>query len=158
MNNNIFQELIKKQRKNLISDKKLSLSDLKRIASYLNSSICTDQCSFWNGYVTTNKLSVKSETSFVNFFFNGKKQALHRILYYNFIDELNENEYLKFNCENKGKCCSLQHFSKVKEKDKPKDKEIELVTSKEPIISEENLEINNSKKESKNKKPITVEF
>jgi len=145
MNNNIFQELIKKQRKNLIPDKKLSLSDLKRIASYLNSSICTEQCSFWNGYVTTNKLL------FVNFFFNGKKHALHRILYYNFIDELNENEYLKFNCENKGKCCSLQHFSKVKEK----DKSIEPI---EPILPEENLEINNSKKESKNKKPITVEF
>ena len=116
MNNNIFQELIKKQRKNLHSDKKLSLSDLKRIASYLNSSIFTNDCSFWNGYVTVSKLSVKSETSFVNFFFNGKKQALHRILYYNFIDDLNENEYLKFSCENKGKCCTLNHFTTIKEK------------------------------------------
>ncbi len=78
----------------------MSLSDLKRIASYLNSSIFTNECSFWNGYITVSKLSVKSETAFVNFFFNGKKQALHRILYYNFIDDLNENEYLKFSCEN----------------------------------------------------------
>ena len=74
MNNNIFQELIKKQRKNLNSDKKLSLSDLKRIASYLNSSIFTNECSFWNGYITISKLSVKSETAFVNFFFNGKNE------------------------------------------------------------------------------------
>jgi hypothetical protein len=151
MNNNIFQELIKKQRKNLHSDKKLSLSDLKRIASYLNSSIFTNDCSFWNGYVTVSKLSVKSETSFVNFFFNGKKQALHRILYYNFIDDLNENEYLKFSCENKGKCCTLTHFTTIKEKN----------IQSEPLnnIVEDNIvEINDSKKESKNKKSITVEF
>lgn len=152
MNNNIFQELIKKQRKNLNSDKKLSLSDLKRIASYLNSSIFTSECSFWNGYITISKLSVKSETAFVNFFFNGKKQALHRILYYNFIDDLNENEYLKFSCENKGKCCTLLHFTTVNEKNKEHLQE----ASKEITItnSEENLD----KKESKNKKSITVEF
>jgi hypothetical protein len=150
MNNNIFQELIKKQRKNLNSDKKLSLSDLKRIASYLNSSIFTNECSFWNGYITISKLSVKSETAFVNFFFNGKKQALHRILYYNFIDDLNENEYLKFSCENKGKCCTLLHFTTVNDKNKDHLSE----HSKEPTNSEENLD----KKESKNKKSITVEF
>lgn len=152
MNNNIFQELIKKQRKNLNSDKKLSLSDLKRIASYLNSSIFTNECSFWNGYITISKLSVKTETAFVNFFFNGKKQALHRILYYNFIDDLNENEYLKFSCENKGKCCTIAHFTTIN--DKNKDHLSEPSKEQTIINSEENLD----KKDSKNKKPITVEF
>jgi len=153
MNNNIFQELIKKQRKNLVSDKKLLLSDLKRIASYLNSSIFTNECCFWNGYITVSKSSIKSETSFVNFFFNGKKQALHRILYYNFIDDLNENEYLKFSCDNKGKCCSLIHFIKVNEKNSN-----QVAPDTSNLISEKNLEINDTKKESKNKKSIIVEF
>jgi len=157
MNNYIFQELIKKQRKNLIADKKLSLSDLKRVSSYLNSSIFTHECTLWSGYVTESKSSKKtSNLHFINFFFNGKKQALHRLLYYNFVDELNDNEYLKFSCENKGKCCCLEHIIKVNEKNKD---EKELVDKSEELS--ENLEKtseNLEKKESKNKKIITVEF
>lgn len=102
----IYQELIQKQRKNLVGDRKLSLQDLNRIASYLPDSIFTDKCSLWEGYVTE-----INNNSFVNFFFNGKKQALHRILFYNFINDVNSNEYLKFTCENKGKCCCVNHIS-----------------------------------------------
>ena len=141
MNNIIFQELIKNQRKNLLSNKKLSFSDLKRISSYINTSIFNNECSLWLGYVTlvSNKTKVNT-SSFVNFFFNGKKQALHRILYYNFIGELADSEYLKYTCNNKGNCCTLLHIIKVN-----------------------NLpEINNlsefEDKDSKNKKKITVEF
>ena len=146
MNNNIFQELIKNQRKNLISDKKLSLSDLKRISSYLETSIFSNNCSFWTGYVTEIKSTYDSESkssSFVNFFFNGKKQALHRLLYYNFVDDLLDNEYLKFNCNKKSHCCTLSHIIKVNENKSDTDKI---------------LLINIDKKESKKKKDITVEF
>jgi hypothetical protein len=73
MNNNIYQELIKNQRKNLIGGKTLTLFDLKRISSYLNSSIFTNDCSFWTGYVT-NSSTEKHISGFVNFFFKGKKQ------------------------------------------------------------------------------------
>ena len=86
----IFQELIQNQRKNIISDKKLSLSDLKRISIYLSNSIFTNDCSLWDGYVT----EIKNNNAFVNFFFNGKKQALHRLLYNNFVNDINENEYI----------------------------------------------------------------
>jgi hypothetical protein len=48
----------------------------------------------------------------VNFYFNGKKCALHRLLYVNFRGKLNDNDYLYFNCNNKGKCCNINHFSK----------------------------------------------
>ena len=123
----IYQELIKNQRKNINNDKKLSLSDLKRISTYLSNSIFTNNCSLWEGYVGFNKIKeTESNTeiikikdynnAFVNFFFNGKKQALHRILYNNFINNINENEYLKFTCENKGKCCSINHIVLLKEK------------------------------------------
>ena len=139
MNKNIiFQELIEKQRKNLILERKLSFSDIKRLSSYLNSSLFTLTCSLWTGYVT----EIKNSSVFVNFFFNGKKQALHRILYYNFVDDISENEYLKYTCENKGKCCCINHLTKIKEK----------------TIENNDIKDTNSDSETKNKKNITVEF
>lgn len=137
--NNIYQELIQNQRKNLNQDKKLSLSDLKRVSTYLNKTIFSDECSLWQGYVT----EIKKSSSFVNFFFKGKKQALHRLLYYNFFNDITNSEYLKFTCENKGKCCTLNHFLLVKDK----NQDIEN--------KKENLEINI---ENKSKKDITVIF
>lgn len=164
MNKNlIFQELIRNQRKNLNADKKLNLSDLKRISSYLNKSIFTeDECSLWDGYVT----EIKNSSAFVNFFFNGKKQALHRLLYYNFINDINDNEYLKFTCCNKGKCCCINHLVLVKEKNKEEDigknkGEIET-NNEESETKRNNKKIKIIKKEDppkdKGKKDITVEF
>ena len=106
--NLFFQELIKNQRKNLIVEKKLKLSDLKRIASYLSISIFENNCSIWHGYIT----EFKNNSYYINFYFNGKKHALHRLLYYNFIDDIEDNEYLKYNCIDKGKCCCIYHFTK----------------------------------------------
>jgi len=156
MNNIIFQELIKNQRKNLLSNKKLSYSDLKRISSYINTSIFNNDCSIWLGYITvisnkhnvgTDKVPEIKNTSFINFFFNGKKQALHRILYYNFIGELSDSEYLKYSCDNKGSCCTLSHISKVNNlNDTDNLPEINNLSEFEDI------------KNSKNKKKITVEF
>lgn len=42
------------------------------------------------------------------------KAALHRLLYSNFVDHLSEDEYLKFTCDNKGKCCNIYHMKKFK--------------------------------------------
>lgn len=115
MNSNInnqnifFQELIKNQRKNLILERKLKLSDLKRISSYLSTSIFEKKCTIWNGYIT----EFKNNSYYINFYFNGKKQAIHRLLYYNFIDDIEDSEYLKYNCIDKGKCCCIFHFSKI---------------------------------------------
>ena len=137
--NIIFQDLIKNQRKILLPERKLSLSDLKRISSYLTTSIFTENCSIWCGYVT----EIKNNCHFVNFFFNGKKQALHRILYYNFVDDICDNEYLKFSCDNKGKCCCINHIMKV------------VNTTDKPKPHYETVEIDVVPK---NKKKITVEF
>jgi hypothetical protein len=116
-NNNqniIYQELIKNQRKDLTLEKKLKLSDLKRISSYLSTSIFGNNCSIWNGYIT----EFKNNSHYINFYFNGKKHALHRLLYYNFIGEIEENEYLKYKCVNKGRCCCIEHFEKVNSNEK----------------------------------------
>ena len=157
MNKNlIFQDLIKNQRKNISNDRKLSLSDLKRISSYLNKSIFTDECSLWDGYIT----EIKNTTCFINFFYNGKKQALHRLLFYNYVDEVSDNEYLKYSCENKGKCCCIKHILRLK-------KNNEASKSKTVDKSENNTETNNTETNNTEtndsetsivKKKITVEF
>ncbi len=108
---NILIELIKNQKKTIVPDKKLLYNDLKRISKYLNNSIFTDECSLWTGYITIIKNDDKN--SYINFYYNGKKYALHRLLYNNFIGELSDSEYIKFKCPNKGKCCNISHFYKI---------------------------------------------
>lgn len=107
-NNNILIDLIQYQKKDLSFDKKLLYNDLKRISKYLIISIFHDECSIWNGYIASAK------NSYINFYFNKKKNALHRLLYINYIDNLEDNEYIKFICNNKGVCCNINHMYKVK--------------------------------------------
>jgi hypothetical protein len=106
----ILVELIKNQKKEVSVDKKLLYNDLKRISKYLQTSIFTDECSLWNGYITSIKNDEKN--LYINFFFKGKKHALHRLLYLNYNGILHDSEYIKFKCSNKGKCCNINHFYK----------------------------------------------
>jgi len=107
---NILCELINNQRKDVHIDKKLSYNDLKRMSKYLNTSIFGNECSLWKGYITFIK---HDETkSYINFFFRKKKYALHRLLYNNFVNYIDDSEYIKFKCPNKGKCCNINHFYK----------------------------------------------
>ena len=110
-NDKILIELIQNQKKTVINDKKLIYNDLRRISKYLSKSIFGNNCVLWNGYVTTIKNDDKN--SYINFYFNGKKYALHRLLYQNYVGELQDSEYIKFSCQNKGKCCTIGHFYKI---------------------------------------------
>jgi hypothetical protein len=121
-NTELLNELLQKQLKTVPGDKKFRYNDLKRLCKYITSSIFDDDvCSLWKGYVTnTNNVS---KGIYINFYFKGKKTALHRLLYINFVGPLTDDEYLKFSCEHKGKCCNVTHlkkFSYVK-KEKPKE-------------------------------------
>jgi len=116
-NNDILIELINNQLKTLPNDKKLLYNDLKRICKYIKTSIFTDECSLWYGYITVIKNDDKK--SYINFYYAGKKYALHRLLYLNFKGDLSDSEYIKFNCINKGKCCNINHFYKIKKDDIP---------------------------------------
>lgn len=101
----LLNEMIEKQRNDCSINKLLACSDLKRIIKYTDKSIFdTDDCCIWQGYVTNNK------GKYINFYFNRKKVALHRLLYLNFKDELYDNSYLTFTCTNKGICCNLNHL------------------------------------------------
>ncbi len=113
--NNILLDLISNQVKNVPTEKKLSYSDLIRISKNLNSSIFGNQCAIWTGYVTSIKHDERNV--YINFYFNGKKYALHRLLYVNYIGELHESEYIKFNCVNKGRCCNINHIYKNNKSD-----------------------------------------
>jgi hypothetical protein len=109
MGKDTIKELMEKQLDNVPEDYKLSESDLKRILKYIVSSLFDkDKCCLWNGYITTNK------GLYVNFYFKKKKMALHRLLYLNFIGEIYENNYLTYNCHNKGKCCNINHIERKK--------------------------------------------
>lgn len=127
--NELLNELIQKQLKNVPITKKLRYSDLKRLCKYFNTSIFDEnKCCLWNGYITNERNTNKGV--YINFYFKGKKIALHRLLYINFIDNLSDNEYLKFTCENKGKCCNVAHLKKFTYiKKKKTDKETTITTT-----------------------------
>ena len=103
----ILNELINKQRKHIPKTKKLQYNDLLRMSKYLKSSIHGDECTLWTGY------NEPLKHKHVLFYFNKKKQALHRLLYINFVDDLTENEYLMYSCYNR-KCCNVDHMNKYK--------------------------------------------
>ena len=109
---------------------KLSLQDLKRISNNLDTSIFNEnECVIWKGYVTNKNNSQRAK--YINFYFNHKKMALHRLLYINFIDFLDKNQYIKYTCNNKGQCCNLNHIKKVNNaKQKTKEKPV-IITKKE---------------------------
>jgi hypothetical protein len=114
-NNTLLNELVQMQRTKIPLQKKISFVDMKRICKNINSSIFdTDNCCLWQGYITNNDHPEKGV--YINFYFKGKKVALHRILYINYVDNLNSDEYLKYVCNNVGKCCNMHHLKKFKYK------------------------------------------
>jgi hypothetical protein len=109
--NYFFKELLTKQLKNICQSKKLLFSDIKRISKFLSDTIFDEnKCSLWNGYITNEKN--QSKGTYINFYFNKKKIALHRLLYINYIGDISVDEYIKFSCDNKGKCCCIHHMKK----------------------------------------------
>lgn len=140
----IFKELIQKQLRKIQPSKKLQYNDIKRISKYINNSIFDEtNCCIWNGYVTN--ATKKNKGMYINFYFNSKKVALHRLLYVNFIDTLGEDEYLKFNCENKGKCCNIYHMKKFKynqsqEKEEDKHSKVAKIPKTIKILRNESNE------------------
>ena len=110
-------ELLKsKQLNNLPENKKLKENDFKRIIKYTDNCLFGNECSLWKGYITNNK------SKYVNFYFNGSKIALHRLLYLNFIEHIHDNVYLSHKCKNEGVCCNINHIIIKKNKKKKKIK------------------------------------
>lgn len=107
--NQILINMIQKQRKCLPFKFKLEFEDIKRVVNNINNDLFGNECCVWNGYVTN---GIKDKAKYVNFYFKHRKIALHRILYINYIGDINEKQYLKFTCQNKGTCCNINHVEK----------------------------------------------
>jgi len=136
--NKLLIEMVNNQNQDIDSNKKLEIKDIHRICRNLTHSIFDEsKCSIWQGYIT--KIQ-STGTQYVNFFYKTKKCALHRLLYINYIGELNKNEYLRFKCSNKGICCNLSHIEKIQRKG----------------LSKKTLDLNNGKKENENDTKIEI--
>jgi hypothetical protein len=107
--NEIYKELLQKQLK-IVSPRnmKLTNSDLKRISRRITNSIFIDnKCSLWLGYISSYK-----NGKYVNFFYNRKKAALHRLIYCNYVGSLSNCSRILFTCNNKGFCFNVNHLKK----------------------------------------------
>jgi hypothetical protein len=135
----VISELINKQLDDVPVSKKLQYNDIKRMSKYISGNIFDENtCSLWLGYITN--VNNTDKGVYINFYFRGKKAILHRILYSNFVGPLNDNEYLKFTCPNKGKCCNIHHLKKFTYVNKKNDEEVkEDIIEKKPILKETNF-------------------
>lgn len=105
----IFYEMFQKQLPNISPEYKLKLTHIKRISKHIPTSIFDEtKCSIWQGPLAN--VNNPRKKIYITFFYNYKKNALHRLLYQNFVAPLNSNQYIKFQCNNSGYCCNVNHF------------------------------------------------
>ena len=105
--NQIMVQMLQYQKKNLPYGMKLDVNDIKRIIENIdNSPFDENDCCIWNGYITNSNEKCK----YINFYFKHRKIALHRLLYINYVGMLEDKNYLKFTCPNKGICCNINHI------------------------------------------------
>ncbi len=155
-NSNLFEELIKKQRKNCKEGKKLTLQDIRRITKNLRTSIFdVSCCSLWEGYITNKNKD--SKTSYINFYFRHRKVALHRLLYENYVSDIEENQYIKYNCSNKGVCCNINHMYTI-EPEEPKNDKKEKSKKTTKVKKSKQVSENDKKTKKKSKKKLVVDF
>jgi len=113
-NNQILRirEMKEKQLITISNTVKLRSCDIHRIVENTSTSIFDpDNCSIWNNY--NSYITNKKKGIYINFYFKGKKKiALHRLIYANYKEELTNNEYIRYSCENKGICCNVNHMFK----------------------------------------------
>lgn len=101
-----LRNLLCSQRKD-IPDKglygKLQFEDMKRLDMCISGDIIiSDKCCLYIGQTVSNR--------YCTFSFRGKKTSILRMLYHNFVDDIEPDLRLKYTCENKGLCCNLSHF------------------------------------------------
>ena len=152
MKNHILIELLNKQKNDIENNKKLNLNDITRICKKLNKSIFTNECSLWNGYITI----LKNNDKYINFYFKKKKYALLRLLYQNFIEDLNKNEYITNTCDNKGICCCINHIIKKNKINKINKKSLKNIKKKKNNYNKKSFEIINLNNKTKYDKLIII--
>lgn len=87
---------------------RLQSSDIQRVCRHIQGDIFGEECVIWQGYITNRNRPRKGPN--INFFFQSKKVALHRLLYSNYVQPLDSDQFLKYTCDNKGTCCNINHL------------------------------------------------
>ena len=109
----IISELIKNQISKIDESKRLHCTDFKRIARNIRTSLFHKKlCCLWQGYITN--LNKANKGTYINFYFHKKKVALHRLMYCNYVNSIETEDYIKFLCQNKGYCCNVTCLKKFK--------------------------------------------
>lgn len=101
MNEHLIK-LLNNQLKNISQQEKygkLNFEDIKRLDKLIIGDIFLNKCTKFNGYI-------RKKSSL--FSYNGVKLSLNRLLYHNYIGNV-ENKCIKLRCSNIG-CCTLSHF------------------------------------------------
>lgn len=121
------RELKRKQIPNISQSKRLRPNDIHRIVQHTDNSIFDEErCCLWTGYITN--LKNKRKGTYINFYFRDKKKvALHRLLYANFKGDISNKDYIKFSCQNKGKCCNINHMVRFEYNSNEKDDDDVLI-------------------------------
>ena len=112
MKDNILNELIQNQIRDIPIEYKFNIISIVRLRKDISTSIFNkNKCCLWKGYICYSKR--KKENLSINFYFNSKKRILHRLLYMNYVGKIEEDEYIKLNCNNRI-CCNVNHMVKRK--------------------------------------------
>lgn len=118
-----FLELFKRKQLPLLpKETELQESDFKKLHKNLPDDIFGSECAIWGGVYCN--MGKKHKGIYINYYFNKKKESLHRLLYKNYVNsKLGEKQYLWHTCHNK-LCCNPTHMIVKKDKDLPKKNDL----------------------------------
>ena len=103
---NYLRNLLSHQRKNIPDIGlygKLLFDDMKRIDLFISGDPIVDvkNCCLFTG---------RRKNDYCYFSYRGRKTSIIRLMYHNFIEDINPLHRIKHTCENKGVCCNLNHI------------------------------------------------
>jgi hypothetical protein len=145
--NKIIDKLYEKQLDNVDPKYHLNEKDIVRLSTYIGSDPFAEKdCCEWKGAISNSS----HQSKYINFWFNKKKQALHRILYLNYRGELPKNKYLRFNCKNtkmKGICCNINHLELINKNEEDVNKNEEDVNKNEEDVNKNKEDVDKNKED-----------
>ena len=97
---------------------KLDNDSINKILNNIDDDIFNnDNCVLWTGKIVSKN---KGKSKYINFYFNKQKIMLHRLLFINYVKNIDKKQYIKYTCDNKGICCNINHMF-INEKDDNQD-------------------------------------
>lgn len=91
------------QRDDLDMSRRMGYKDILRLTKYIDDKFLSQYCCLY----TCSESSQKQ----MSFYFNGKRVGLLRLLFYNYIGDIDDNFYIRSSCKTKY-CCNPSHISK----------------------------------------------